>query len=54
MFFHQREGDVRPGMETHDLTEKDFRKEEDGTDVLIDIAIRHKGNQTILMSVKIC
>ena len=22
VLFHEREGDVRPGMETHDLTEK--------------------------------
>lgn len=27
MFLHEREGDVRPGMETHDLTEKETKKQ---------------------------
>lgn len=30
LFFHERESDVRPGVETHDLTEKVRTKREEG------------------------
>lgn len=31
LFFHEREGDVRPGMETHDFTETQMKKEAERT-----------------------